>query len=92
MEIDEGLKAQILEVIKDRLNLGDESQIIIRSMNVDHLNAEIKIELEIVTLATPEVIAEGYFGLTRRVRAALGDSWDDYFPVITPSITSVAHA
>lgn len=92
MRFDSDLENRIADLIREKLGQDLRAQISIESFEVVEEDAEIRILVHIETDASPEELADRYFGLTGRVRDALGDRWRDYFPVITPSIGHAAHA
>lgn len=86
MDVDQQIVESITRTIRERLALDGDSTVSVDSISVDEQNSEIRIHLLIRTEAEPRVIAAGYFGLTGKVRAALGEKWSDFFPVISPTI------
>jgi len=92
MKIDDTLRTRLLATIRDRLALDAHSIVNIESIEIDEERREIRIRLSIETEAPPSRIAEGYFGLTGRVKETLGERWGSYFPIITPSINVARHA
>jgi hypothetical protein len=91
-KLDKLLSERILEVIRSKFDLDAESEIDVTSIQVDKDELKIHIELLITTTARPELLAKSYFGLTGKVREALGSDWSGFFPVITPKINSDMHA
>jgi len=92
MDFDKDLEAHVIGLIKEKLGHDLNAQVVIESIEVLEAEAEIRFLVRIETDTAPEELAKRYFGLTGRVREALGDRWRDYFPVITPSIGHSAHA
>ncbi len=90
--LDKVMADEILEVIRLKFDLDDASEIEVTSIEVDRDEQKIRIELLITTTERPEVLAKSYFGLTGKVREALGSDWSGFFPVITPQFNSVLHA
>lgn len=90
--LNEVLEEQIIRVIRAKFDLDAESLIEVSSIEVDQDEQKIRIEILITTTERPEALAKGYFGLTGKVRDALGSDWSGFFPVITPQINSGAHA
>lgn len=83
---------EILEVIRSKFELESTSEVKITSIEIDVEEQKIRIDLLITTSETPEVLAKNYFGLTGKVRKALGADWSSFFPVITPQFNSSVHA
>lgn len=79
-------KAFATEIIK---------KIHVHRVEIDSEAGEIKITLTVETGVDPKVFAEGYFGLTGKVRRWLvdneGDRLGKFFPIITPSIGHEVH-
>jgi len=92
MRIDREFEITIENAIRERLSNGIDAIISIEKISVCETTSEITIQVKIETSAKPEDIAERYFGLTRKVREALGDRWRDFFPIITPNIEQRVHA
>ena len=90
--LDQVVADEIFEVIRSKFNLDQASSIEVKSIEVDHDEHKIRIELLITTTESPELLAKSYFGLTGKVRKALGSDWSGFFPVITPQINSDVHA
>lgn len=86
------LNKTIADVIIKRLKDGLDADVTVKSIVVSENTLEITIEVEIQTAAKPEDVASRYFGLTGRVRDALGERWRDFYPVITPTFTEGTHA
>ncbi|MBC6402649.1 MAG: hypothetical protein GDA39_03475 [Hyphomonadaceae bacterium] len=90
--LDEDVVDRILEVIRSRFNLPSASDIKVNSIEVDQEEQRICMDLLIKTNKSPEALAEDYFGLTSRVREALGNDWSGFFPIITPQFRSGLYA
>lgn len=90
--LDEVVEQQIKQVIRAKFDLDAASVIEVSSIEVDQDEHKIRIEVLITTTERPEALAKGYFGLTGKVRDALGSDWSGFFPVITPQINSGVHA
>ncbi|NHM18854.1 hypothetical protein [Tritonibacter mobilis] len=74
---------------------------LITKIHVEHVEldadaGEIKITLNVSTSVDPQTFAEGYFGLTGKVRRWLAANEEDrlgkFFPIITPQIGHEVHA
>ena len=92
-ELDQVFAEKIEEIIRVKFDLDADSKIDVTSIEVDQNEHKIRIEVLITTTERPESLAKGYFGLTGKVREALGESdWSGFFPVITPQIKSGLHA
>lgn len=92
MQINEALTSEIESVIAQRFEHMDVQKVTIESIEVIEDRLELRIVVLIETTADSETLADSYFGLTRRVKSALGETWRDFFPVITPIIGNEAHA
>ena len=90
--LDKVMTDAILNVIRLKFNLDAASDIKVKSIEIDQDEQKIRIEILITTTERPEVLAKSYFGLTGKVREALGSDWSGFFPVITPQINSRLHA
>ncbi len=87
------LEQRIKDLITDRLGEDLDAIISIESIEIIEADSEIRILVEIKTDESPEKLAKRYFGLTGKVREALGERWGEYFPVITPNIErNIIHA
>lgn len=89
---DDAMTAELLEVIRTKFDLDNVSDIQVTSVEIDQDEQKIRIELMITTTQRPEALAKGYFGLTGKVREALGSDWSGFFPVITPQFSNNLHA
>lgn len=92
MVLETDLEERIKDLIAKRLGENLDAQISVKSIEVSDAESEIRIVVEISTAESPDIIAQRYFGLTGKVRDALGEKWRSYFPVITPNIGSEVHA
>lgn len=92
MQLSDELRKAVVKVITERIHLEDVQSVTIDSVEVDQDKEEISITLLITVTSDAKPVADNYFGLTRRVRNALGDEWQNYFPVINPKIDRKAHA
>lgn len=90
--LDDSLRQKLIELIVDRLGSGLDGEVRVKSIEVLENKLEIVIEVEISASAQPEEIASRYFGLTGRVRDVLGESWRNFYPVITPAFEDRLHA
>lgn len=90
--LDKVVADEIIEVIRSKFDLDAASKIEVTSIEVDQDEHKIRIEVLITTSERPEELAKSYFGLTGKVREALGSDWSGFFPVITPQINSGLHA
>ena len=91
MQIDDKLRREVEKTIRKTFGK-TASKIEVRSMEVDEDISEIRIVMEVESSATPEVLADKYYGLTGRVRDTLGHEWRNFFPIITPRFSEVEHA
>lgn len=90
--LDKVVTNEIAAVIRSKFDLDAASKIEVTSIEVDQDEHKIRIEILITTTERPEALAKSYFGLTGKVREALGSDWSGFFPVITPQINSGLHA
>lgn len=93
------IPAVVLQHLKDVVTEAFPEEIVdnitVSSVAVDEEAGTISIELHVSTSVDPHRFAEGYFGLTGRVRKSLSDDgakWGRFFPIITPSIGEKVHA
>lgn len=75
----------VTKAIKARFNLDGLTGIEVMSIEVDEEAQKIMIALTVTTAERPEALAKSFFGLTSKVREALGAEWSGFFPVITPN-------
>ena len=92
MQLSDKLRAEILSVIQEKINLDNVRSVSIESVEVNEELEEIRIAIVITTTSDARPLADDYFGLTRRVRNALGAEWKNFFPVISPVIDRQAYA
>lgn len=92
MNIDEDLKKRVIKAIIDRYDDGVIRAVRLVSVEVVEDEDEVRFVFEIESDADPETIGKGYFGLTDRVRKALGEDWRGYFPILRPRIERSAAA
>ena len=90
--LEEDVEKDVIRAICEKFNLDADSRIEVSPIEVDQDEQKIRIEVLITTTERPEALAKGYFGLTGKVRDALGSAWSGFFPVITPQIKSGRHA
>ena len=90
--LDKVMTDEILNVIRLKFDLDAASDIKVTSIEIDQDEQKIRIEILITTTERPEELAKSYFGLTGKVREALGSDWSGFFPVITPQFNSALHA
>ena len=90
--LDKVVTNEILKAIRSKFDLDAASKIEVKSIEIDQDERKIWIELLITTTESPEVLAKSYFGLTGKVREALGSDWSGFFPVITPQFNTGLHA
>jgi hypothetical protein len=92
MVVDDDLKRRVINAIIGRYDSGVIRDVRLVSVEVVEDEDEIRFVFEIESDADPETIGKGYFGLTDRVRKALGDDWRGYFPILRPRIERSAAA
>ncbi len=90
--LDKVMADEILNVIRLKFDLDAASDIKVTSIEIDQDEQKIRIEILITTTERPEALAKSYFGLTGKVREALGSDWSGFFPVITPQFHTRLHA
>ena len=90
--LDKGVEKEVIRAISEKFNLDADSIIEVSSIEVDQVEHVIRIKVLITTTERPELLAKGYYGLTGKVRDALGSDWSGFFPVITPQVNSGMHA
>jgi hypothetical protein len=86
LKLDDTLRDRFKQAIMDRFEPG-----VIRNVRVDRIEVsedadEIRFVFTIETDADPEMIGRRFFGLTDKVRRALGEEWREYFPILQSEI------
>ncbi|WP_147094948.1 hypothetical protein [Roseovarius sp. TE539] len=92
MKLDKELKERVKQAIIDRFDEGVVKDVRLESIEILENEEEIRLVFTIETDADPELIGRRFFGLTDKVRTALGDEWDDYFPILQSEIRHGAAA
>lgn len=92
MRLTEDVREQVECLIREILEVDQATKVHVGKITVSEATGEIRIVVDVDTSASAEELANRYFGLTSRVRKALGEAWNDYFPIITPRITQRTHA
>lgn len=90
-DFDKVVMDSVLKAVAMRFDL-ELDDVEVTSIEVDREELKILIQLSIRTNEKPDVVAQSYFGLTGKVREALGTNWSGFFPVITPNFSSGIHA
>lgn len=82
------LKDQIRKAIWDRLGRDLVREIELRAIDVDEDEEEIRfvVRLVIGSDEDAERLGKRFFGLTDKVRQALGKDWHRYFPILQTEI------
>ena len=91
MDFDDVMMKSLRSAIAKRFNQSA-ADIEVTSIEVDHDEQKIRIEFSVETTEAPAALAQNYFGLTGKVREALGSDWSGFFPVMTPKFHSGIHA
>lgn len=86
MSLDETLRKRVKQAIMDRFEAGVIKDVQIESVEILEEEGEIRLVFTLVTDADPEMIGRRFFGLTDKVRKALGEEWRDYFPILQSEI------
>lgn len=86
MKIDEAIMERVKQAIIDRFDYGVVKDVRLESIEILEDEEEIKLVFTIETEADPEMIGERFFGLTDKVRTALGEDWRGYFPILQSEI------
>jgi len=86
MEIDEDLKNRVRQAIINRFDRGVIKDVCVESVEILEDEEEIRLVFTIQTDADPATIGEGFFGLTDKVRSALGEELRSYFPILQSEI------
>lgn len=86
--LNERLRTLIVE------KLGRETVQAVRLVAVEREDDQLRllIEVEIAPDADPAALADAYFGLTSKVRSAMGSRLSNIIPVITPRFDQGVHA
>jgi len=92
MKLDDVLKNTVTAVIRDNFAEGEVVDVEFESIELAEDGATITIKVVFTVDSKPDDVAEHYFGLTGKVRSALGEAWQEYFPVISPSFGREEHA
>lgn len=91
-EVNQLLEAAVKRAFPEHF---EQQKIKIETVEIDETAGEIRITLTVSAAVDPVQLAEGYFGLTGRVRRSLADRGGvlrNFFPIITPSIGQEVHA
>jgi hypothetical protein len=86
MQVDNNLKERVRRAIIDRFEPGVIRDVRLESIEIDEDEEEIRLIFTIETDADPEMIGRRFFGLTDKVRKALGEDWRGYFPILQSEI------
>ncbi len=92
MMVTEELKDRVKQAIIDRFDPGVIRDVRLESIEVVEDQEEIRFVFTIETDADPEMIGRRFFGLTDKVRIALGEDWRGYFPILQSEIDRGAAA
>lgn len=92
MQVDNNLKERVRRAIIDRFEPGVIRDVRLESIEIDEDEEEIRLIFTIETDADPEMIGRRFFGLTDKVRKALGEDWRGYFPILQSEIDRGAAA
>jgi len=92
MKFDDELKERFKQAIIDRFDEGVVRDVRLQSIEILEDEEEIRLVFTIETDADPELIGRRFFGLTDKVRTALGDDWRGYFPILQSEIDRGAAA
>jgi hypothetical protein len=86
MQVDNNLKERVRRAIIDRFEPGVIRDVRLESIEIDEDEEEVRLIFTIETDADPEMIGRRFFGLTDKVRKALGEDWRGYFPILQSEI------
>lgn len=92
---DPKVREHLTEVVKQAFPHEVVTDISVEEVVVDMEAREVRITLSLSTEVDPAKFAEGYFGLTGKVRKSLAAEdgyWSRFFLIITSSIGQKAHA
>lgn len=92
MEFDNTVIEKVKQAIIGRFDEGVVKNVRLESIEVFEDEEEIKLIFTIETDADPELIGKRFFGLTDKVRTALGEDWRGYFPILQSEIDRGAAA
>lgn len=92
MQIDDALKERVKQAIIGRFDRGVIRDVRLESVEINDDEEEIRLVFTLVTDADPEMIGRRFFGLTDKVRTALGEDWRRYFPILQSEIDRGAAA
>lgn len=86
MQIDDALEERIRQAIINRFDPGVIKEVRLESIEILEDEQEIRLVFTIETDADAEMIGRRFFGLTDKVRTALGEDWHGYFPILQSEI------
>lgn len=86
MKIDDDLRERVKRAIIDRFEPGVIRDVRLEAIEILEDDEEIRLVFTIETDADPEMIGRRFFGLTDKVRTALGEEWRGYFPILQSEI------
>lgn len=91
MALSDDVRRAVEHAIQEHIGIAAVRSVRVESIEVSDDRGEIRIVLLIETEVEPRELARKFMGLTGRVRGALGETWRDFFPVITPVVGREAH-
>jgi len=92
LQLDDRVLEKVRQAIMDRFDPGVIKDVRLESVEVSEDDDEIRLVFTIETDADPELIGRRFFGLTDKVRKALGEEWRGYFPILQSEIDRVVAA
>lgn len=86
MQLDDKVLENVRQAIMNCFDPGVIKDVRLEAVEVSEDDDEIRLVFTIETDADPKMIGRGFFGLTDKVRTALGDEWRGYFPILQSEI------
>jgi hypothetical protein len=86
VQIDDRALDRVREAILDCFGQGMVADVRVDRIEILEEDDELRIVFTIETDADPRLIGRRSFGLTDKVRKALGEEWRGYFPILQSEI------
>lgn len=86
MQLDDRVLEKVRQAIQDCFDPGMVTNVRVDRIDILEEDDELRIVFTIETDADPKLIGRRSFGLTDKVRKALGEEWRGYFPILQSEI------